>query len=93
MNEMMISVEISMYPLHPDYLAKVDDFLFRLHRHPDLKIVVSGISTQVFGPASKVFGALQAEILASFEEGQSPFVLKILKDDLSQMALKDYREV
>lgn len=87
---MDISVEISKYPLQDDYLNGVDDFLNRLHQHSELKIQVNCLSTQIFGPADIVFPILQKEILRSFENGQSPFVLKILKGDLSEMPIKDY---
>lgn len=87
---MDISVEISKYPLRDDYLDGVDDFLERLHQHPDIRVQVNPISTQIFGPAEHIFPILQKEILSSFEEGQSPFVLKVLKGDLSNMEIKDY---
>jgi uncharacterized protein YqgV (UPF0045/DUF77 family) len=87
---MKITVEISKYPLRDDYLAGVDDFLNRLHKHPDLKVVVNPVSTQIFGEAEIIFPILQAEIQASFEIGQSPFVVKFLKGDLSEMEIKSY---
>lgn len=86
----LITVELSMHPLDANYLLRIDDFLDRLHRYPDFKIEVGTSSTQVFGPASAVFAALQTEILHAFKSGQCPFVLKVLKGDLSQMPLKDY---
>jgi len=88
-----ISVEISKYPLTENYREKVDDFLYRLHRHPDLRIEVNALSTQVFGPAGQVFAALQQEILKSFETGQCPFVIKILAGDLYASERKDYTPV
>lgn len=87
---MKISVEISKYPLTESYLERVDDFLERLHTYPELKISVSPISTQIYGEASLVFQVLETEISRSFESGQSPFVLKILKGDLSDMEIKSY---
>jgi len=87
---MDISIEISKYPLRDAYLDGVDDFLERLHQHPELKIQVNPISTQIFGPAEKLFPILQQEITRSFKKGQSPFVLKVLKGDLSSMEIKDY---
>jgi len=85
-----ISVEISKYPLTENYREKVDDFLYRLHRHAGLRIEVNALSTQVFGPADQVFAALQQEILTSFEAGQCPFVIKILAGNLYASELKDY---
>lgn len=87
---MLISVEISKYPLEEKYLNRVDDFLERLHQHSDLKIKVNSISTQIFGDSTKIFPILEQEISRSFAAGQSPFVLKVLKGDLSEMEIKDY---
>lgn len=87
---MKISVEISKYPLKQEYAAAVDDFLFRLHAHQDLKVRTNPISTQVFGESTRVFEILEKEISKSFEDGQSPFVLKVLKGDLSDNEIKDY---
>ena len=87
---MKITVEISKYPLRDDYLNGVDDFLERLHKHPDLKIMVNPVSTQIFGVADTIFPILQAEISQSFKSGQSPFMMKVLKGDLSEMSIKDY---
>jgi hypothetical protein len=88
---MKISVEISKHPLSADYLERVDDFLERLYQNPQIKVVTNNISTQVFGEASVVFSVLEKEITTSFEKfGQSPFVLKILSGDLSELPIKDY---
>lgn len=87
---MQISVEISKYPLSEEYLKKVDDFLERLYQYQELKIQTNPISTQIFGESSIIFAALEKEIITSFEDGQRPFVLKILKGDLSDMEIKDY---
>lgn len=87
---MEISIEISKYPLRESYLDGVDDFLERLHAHPNIKVQVNPLSTQVFGDSELLFPILQKEIIKSFESGQSPFVLKVLKGDLSEMSIKDY---
>jgi hypothetical protein len=86
-----ITVDISQYPLEDQYLERIDDFLERLHARPGIKVVTQRLSTQVYGPGPQVFAALQEEILRSFEGGQCPFVLKILKGDLSDYPLKDYQ--
>lgn len=88
---MNISLEISMYPLTEEYLAAIDRFLEQLHQQPGLKIRVNQMSTQVFGPSEKVFKALQSGIESSYAgEGQFPFVIKVLKGDVSENPLKDY---
>ncbi|PTM04535.1 MAG: hypothetical protein DA405_07015 [Bacteroidetes bacterium] len=87
---MNISVEISMHPLSENYLERVDAFIKNLQNYPHLKVVVSPLSTQVFGDSSQIFSALEKEITQAFTEGQAPFVLKVLKDDLSNMDLSAY---
>jgi len=87
---MDISVEISKYPLRDEYIAGVDDFLDRLYQHPGIKVQTNCMSTQIFGPAELIFPILEKEISCSFEAGQSPFVLKVLKGDLSEMEIKEY---
>ena len=87
---MNISVEISMYPLSENYLVRVDAFIKALQVYKSFKIVVSPISTQLFGDSFAIFAALEKEITLAFIDGQAPFVLKILKNDLSDMDLSDY---
>jgi len=87
---MKISVEISMHPLSENYLERVDAFLKALQKHEHLKVVISPLSTQVFGESSIIFSALEKEITTAFADGQAPFVLKVLKDDLSNMDLSAY---
>ncbi|MGK0406576.1 MAG: hypothetical protein ACJAZH_000389 [Roseivirga sp.] len=87
---MNISVEISMHPLSENYLERVDAFIKALQIYKSFKIVVSPLSTQVFGDSFAIFSALEKEITLAFIDGQAPFVLKILKDDLSNMDLSDY---
>jgi len=87
---MNISVEISMHPLSENYMERVDAFLKALQKNAQFKIVVSPLSTQVFGDSAVIFPALEKEITHAFADGQAPFVLKILKDDLSNMDLSSY---
>lgn len=88
---MKISVEISKYPLSVDYLNQVDDFLYRLHKHSEIKVETNNISTQVFGDSTDVFRILEREISQSFASGQCPFVLKVLKGNLSEKPIKNYK--
>lgn len=88
---MDISVEISKYPLTEDYLNQVDDFLYRLHKHKEIQVETNNISTQVFGKSDDVFRILEREINQSFTSGQCPFVLKVLKGNLAEKPIKDYK--
>ena len=80
---MDVAVEISFYPLRPDYRACIHDFLERLRAEPQLRIVTNSMSTQVSGGCEHVLATLGRHLQASFERlGQEAsrgvFVLKVL---------------
>ncbi|CAM4042244.1 YkoF family thiamine/hydroxymethylpyrimidine-binding protein [Pseudoalteromonas byunsanensis] len=81
---MKLSVEISKYPLHEDYVPFIKDFIERLKAHKELKVVSNCMSTQVFGDYDVVMGQLQKHMKRSFEEyGKIVFVCKFISGDLS----------
>ena len=75
---MNAAVEISMYPLRPDYEPPILDFIRRLNEHPDLDIETNRLSTQIFGDYDTIMAVLQREIKVSFEQGTVSMVLKVL---------------
>ncbi len=79
---MKTSVEISYYPLRPEFVTPILDFIKRLKEHKDIEAVTNGMSTQVFGEYKAVMSALTAEIEKSFELPHSVFILKIVNADL-----------
>ncbi len=90
---MNISVEISMYPLTPEYIEPIDNFLSELHQTKGLKVITNNMSTQVFGEATLVMHTLQKAILGVYtntEVTQCPFVVKFLKEDVSDKTIKNY---
>ena len=88
---MNISIEISMYPLQDDFLPVIDRFLEQLHQVKNLKVQTNNMSTQVFGPAEKVFSHLQKLILDTYmHTDQCPFVIKVLKSDVSENKIPNY---
>ncbi|NOU51991.1 hypothetical protein HG263_15770 [Pseudoalteromonas sp. JBTF-M23] len=81
---MKISVEISKYPLHQDYIPFIKDFIERLNQHSELKVVTNCMSTQVFGEYDVVMPLLQTHMKQSFEAyGKIVFVCKFICGDLS----------
>lgn len=81
---MQISVELSKYPLHDEYIEPIKDFIARLNQYPDLKVITNTMSTQVFGEQSAVMAALGAEMQRSWETyGKAIFVCKFINGDLS----------
>jgi len=76
---MDIAVELSLYPLNAEYIPPIQDFIDRLHAHPQLKVVTNSLSTQVFGPYEAVFAALTRELRVTFANNdKSVFVMKVL---------------
>ena len=80
---MIISVEISYYPLHgDDFVVPIKDFIDRLNTHPEIEAQTNGMSTQVFGEYEEVMRILTAEIKTSFGNPYSVFVMKVVNADL-----------
>jgi uncharacterized protein YqgV (UPF0045/DUF77 family) len=81
--DMDIGVEISLYPLHADFVPMIREFLERLNRVPRLRIVTNSMSTQVFGTYEEVMAALHRELRTTFEalgsrSDKAVFVMKVL---------------
>jgi hypothetical protein len=76
---MDIGVEISLYPLHDDYIPPIKDFIQRLNQDGRFRVLTNDMSTQVFGRYEDVMGALTREIRPTFEkDGKAIFVMKVL---------------
>jgi uncharacterized protein YqgV (UPF0045/DUF77 family) len=80
---MDVGVEISLYPLHQQYIGPIKDFIERINAEGDLRIITNSMSTQIFGDFDKVMPRLVREVrtsLANQERNQDKavFVLKIL---------------
>ncbi|MFY8273497.1 hypothetical protein AAEU32_05180 [Pseudoalteromonas sp. SSDWG2] len=81
---MKLSVEISKYPLHQDYIPFIKDFIDRLNAHEGLKVITNTMSTQIFGDYDLVMAVLSREMKRSYEQfGKAVFVCKFLHGDLS----------
>lgn len=81
---MIVSVEISYYPLDEQYIGPIKDFIGRLKSHKNLTVNTNTMSTQVYGEYAVVMKALTDEIHQSFELPHSVFVLKIINADLNK---------
>ena len=81
---MKTSVEISYYPLRPEFVSPILDFIERIKKYDQMKAETNGMSTQVFGDYRYVMDALTTEIYESFSIPHSVFVLKIINADLKK---------
>lgn len=79
---MKTSVDISYYPLQPEFVTPILDFIKRLNGYDNIEAITNGMSTQVFGEYFDVMDAISKEIHKSFEIPHSVFVLKVINADL-----------
>lgn len=80
---MNVAVDISLYPLHSDFLPPIRDVIERLNRHPDIDVVTNPMSTQVRGPYDTVMTVLCEEIRTTFESvPKAVFAIRILNNPL-----------
>ncbi len=81
---MLISAEISFYPLTDDFKQNVLDVIQQLQSYPDISVQPNRMSTQVFGEFEAVTQALNGTMQWSFERyGHAVFVSKIMRGDRS----------
>ena len=81
---MRITVELSLYPLAPDFVGHITDFILELRREPGLELVTNQMSTQVRGEFDAVLAAVGRCTRAAMERVH-PVVLvaKLLNADLN----------
>lgn len=76
---MQVAVDISYYPLQPDYEAPIKAFIRNLKLHPGIIVATNPLSTQISGDYDTVMNAVQLEMKKSLENGPvASFVLKVL---------------
>lgn len=82
---MIISAEISYYPLREGFLEPIGDFIERMRAYKELTVRVNGMSTHVIGEYDAVMTALKNEIEQSFELPHSVFAVKLLNKDMREV--------
>jgi uncharacterized protein YqgV (UPF0045/DUF77 family) len=76
---MDIAVELSLYPLEPELVPKIKDFIDRLNTAGGIRVITNSLSTQVVGPFDLVFAALTREIRTTFSQvDKSVVVMKVI---------------
>ncbi|MBN2769227.1 MAG: thiamine-binding protein [Spirochaetes bacterium] len=74
---MIITVEISYYPLTDNYAVPVKDFIDTLKTSEETDIVTGAMSTLITGEYDNVMELLAAKIEPMIEKYPSVFTLKI----------------
>ncbi len=84
---MMLSVEISMYPLQDGYKDKIQAFLDDINqRAGNIEIRCSNMSTRLFGQYEEVTSLLNDAMEASMQQfGKIVFVCKYLQGDAREL--------
>jgi uncharacterized protein YqgV (UPF0045/DUF77 family) len=76
---MDIGVEISLYPLHQQFIPPIRDFINRLNADQRLRVVTNSMSTQVFGDYDVVMAMLVRELRVTLAgNDKAVFVMKVL---------------
>ncbi len=75
---MKVAAEISFYPISDKGITLIEEFITRLNRYENVKVLTNDLSTQLFGQYEEVMEILTREIKTTFEkEVKSVFVLKL----------------
>lgn len=81
---MRISLDISLYPLHPDFKKDIKKFIKKISKNENLTIVTNGLSTQLFGEYDEVMSTIQKELKKTFDsEEKFTVVIKMMNADRS----------
>lgn len=84
---MKASVDISLYPLADEYIPAIKEFIERVQEYPEVAVIRTDLSTQLYGDYDQVMDLLKIEVRLSWEKyGKSIFVIKFLRDDLRGLA-------
>ena len=87
---MMITVEMSMYPLDADYKPAIRAFIHQLRTHDGIETVTNQMSTQVSGEFDDVMPAVTACIKQSMAVNDKVvFVTKFLNSGLEILRTPD----
>ena len=63
---MLVSVDISLYPLKESFIPPVDNFIASLKKYKNIEVRVNNMSTQIFGEYDIVMDILNKEINNTF---------------------------
>jgi len=79
-----LTAELSLYPLHQDYLEIITAFIERARQHSDITLVTNAMSTQVCGDYDRVMALISLELRTSFETyGRQVLVCKFIPGELA----------
>ncbi len=78
---MLLSVEISMYPLAESYIPPIDDFIEKLNSFTGVQVETYPTCTVIMGEQGKVMDVLKEAMTWSHKKhGKAIFVTKFIHD-------------
>ena len=87
---MQISIEISLYPLHKNFISPIDNFINCLKKYDNIEVRTNNMSTQLFGEFDDLIKVLKVEMEKTFKNQiNSVFNLKIVNGDSRKYDLED----
>ncbi|MBB4079264.1 uncharacterized protein YqgV (UPF0045/DUF77 family) [Lewinella aquimaris] len=80
---MIVSLDVSLYPLSADYEAPIIAFIERLNTFETVKVGTNNLSTQVRGEYADVMAAITAAMEPTLADPtKCSFVIKLLNVDV-----------
>lgn len=80
---MRITAEMSLYPLHENFVADISAFIDELNAQPGLQVVTNQLSTQIRGEFADVTSAINHCLRRTMAHGSHlVLVVKYLNADL-----------
>lgn len=81
---MQLTAELSLYPLHQNYIEIVLSFIAELEQHPSLTVRRNAMSTQISGEATLVLHVIHNALNTSFERfGKQVLTAKFIPGDFN----------
>lgn len=82
---MQVSLDISLYPLTPEYKAPILAFIRALRVHEGFEVRTNPLSTQLYGDYAAVWAALGQELPRAFgAEHTSIAVIKVVSINVEE---------
>lgn len=79
---MIISVELSLYPLTDEYIPPIKTFIEQLKTHKDVDVITNTMNTQLYGEFDAVMRTVEQVLKNSFETYEHQvLVAKFLNSD------------
>ena len=76
---MKLMLDISMYPLHDDYIPPIDAVIAKLHSYTDVQVHTYATATTVLGDHDLVMDILRDTLAWSHERfGKAVFVARLI---------------